>query len=338
MKILSVAVPCYNSQDYMRYCIESLLPGGEDAEILIVDDGSSDDTGNIADEYANKYPSVVKVIHQENGGHGGAINTALMNAAGLYFMVMDSDDWVDVRSYLKVLDTIKKLSKEEIQVDLFISNYVYEKDGKRFKKVVRYDDVLPEGRIFTWDEIKPFKKDQYISMHSAIYRTLLLRDCGLELPKHTFYVDNLFVYLPLVHVKKLYYINEDLYRYLIGRKDQSVNEQVMIRRIDQQIKVNKIMIDQVHLENVENEKLRQYMLNFLEIITVISSFFLILSGTPENLEKKKELWEYIKGKDLQAYKEIRSRTLGRLINLPGRPGRGISLLVYRVSQRLIGFN
>jgi len=139
-------------------------------------------------------------------------------------------------------------------------------------------------------------------------------------------------------VKKLYYINEDLYRYLIGRQDQSVNEQVMIRRIDQQVKVNKIMIDQVNLENVENEKLRQYMLNFLEIITVISSFFLILSGTPENLEKKKELWEYIKGKDLQAYKEIRSGTLGRLINLPGRPGRDISLLVYRVSQRLIGFN
>ena len=80
-------------------------------------------------------------------------------------------------------------------------------------------------------------------MHSVMYRTKLLRECGLELPKHTFYVDNIFVYHPLPHVKYLYYLNVNFYRYFIGRSDQSVNESVMIGRIDQQLKVNRIMID-----------------------------------------------------------------------------------------------
>ena len=102
---------------------------------------------------------------------------------------------------------------------------------------MRYDNVLPQDTIFTWEDIGHFRKGQYLLMHSVIYRTQLLIDCGLELPKHTFYVDNLFVYVPLKHVKNLYYINVDFYRYFIGRQDQSVNERVMIKRIDQQIKV-----------------------------------------------------------------------------------------------------
>ena len=95
MKLLSITVPCYNSQDYMKNCVDSLLEGGNLVEILIVDDGSKDDTAKIADEYAAKYPEIVKAIHQENGGHGEAVNTGLKNATGLYFKVVDSDDWVN---------------------------------------------------------------------------------------------------------------------------------------------------------------------------------------------------------------------------------------------------
>lgn len=94
MKIVSFAIPCYNSEGYMSKCIESLLPGGEDVEIIIVDDGSSDRTAEIADAYAEKYPTIIKAIHQENGGHGCAVNTGLANASGIYFKVVDSDDWV----------------------------------------------------------------------------------------------------------------------------------------------------------------------------------------------------------------------------------------------------
>ena len=95
MKLLSIAIPCYNSEAYMEKCIESLLKGGEDVEILVVNDGSSDRTAEIADAYAEKYPTIIKAVHQENGGHGEAVNAGIRNATGLYFKVVDSDDWVN---------------------------------------------------------------------------------------------------------------------------------------------------------------------------------------------------------------------------------------------------
>ncbi|MEK3868915.1 MULTISPECIES: glycosyltransferase family 2 protein [unclassified Paenibacillus] len=338
MKLLSVVIPCYNSQDYMRYCIESLLPGGERVELLIVNDGSTDRTGQIADEYASRYPGIVKAIHQENGGHGEAVNAGIRHAAGLYFKVVDSDDWVDVRAYLKILETLSALTGEGKHVDMLVSNFVYEKEGKKYRKIMKYDDVLPEGRIFTWDDIQCFRKGQYMLMHSVMYRTQLLRDCRLELPQHTFYVDNLFVYTPLAHVKTLYYVNVDFYRYFIGREGQSVQESVMIRRIDQQIKVNKLMIDQVRLDMIENPNLRRYMFRHLEIVTVVSVILLIRSGTDEHLKKKDELWDYIKNKDIKLYQDLKYGLMGRLINLPGRAGRRISVGAYKISQRLVGFN
>ena len=94
MKLLTVTIPCYNSEDYMEKCIDSLLTGGEEVELIIVDDGSKDKTAEIADRYAEKYPSIVKVIHKENGGHGSAVNAGMENATGLFFKVVDSDDWV----------------------------------------------------------------------------------------------------------------------------------------------------------------------------------------------------------------------------------------------------
>ncbi|WP_416148986.1 glycosyltransferase family 2 protein [Salipaludibacillus sp. HK11] len=338
MKLLSVVIPCYNSQDYMRDCIESLLPGREDVELIIVNDGSVDQTAGIADDYVRKYPEIVKAIHQKNGGHGEAVNTGIRNATGLYFKVVDSDDWVDIRAYLKILDTLRDFVNDASSVDMLITNFVYEKEGAKYKKVMKYDDVLPEDRVFNWDHIKDFRKGQYLMMHSIIYRTQLIKDSGLELPKHTFYVDNLYVYQPLVHVEKIYYLNVDFYRYFIGRKDQSVNESVMIRRIDQQIKVNKLMIEQVELNSVKNLKLQRYMLHQLEIVTVISSILLIRSGTRENIEKKKELMKYIKERDEKLYHNIRYGWMGHLINLPGSFGRSISVGAYKVSQKLVGFN
>ena len=95
----------------MSKCINSLLIAGEEVEIIIVDDGSSDRTAEIADDYAEKYPTIVKVIHQENGGHGQAVNTGIKNATGLYFKVVDSDDWVNQDAYYEVLKTLYELTR-----------------------------------------------------------------------------------------------------------------------------------------------------------------------------------------------------------------------------------
>ena len=128
MKLLTIASPCYNSESYMEKCIESLLPGGSRVEILLVDDGSKDRTAEIADSYAARYPGIVRAIHQENKGHGGAVNTGIANADGFYFKVVDSDDWVDRDAYLTILDTLENLAREGQGVDMMISNFVYAPD------------------------------------------------------------------------------------------------------------------------------------------------------------------------------------------------------------------
>ena len=125
MKLLSVAIPCYNSESYMRHCIESLLPGGDEVEILIVDDGSTKDrTAEIADEYERNYPGICRAIHQENGGHGEAVNAGLRNASGIYFKVVDSDDWVDESAYMEILNTLRRFVYGEKTLDMLVSNFV----------------------------------------------------------------------------------------------------------------------------------------------------------------------------------------------------------------------
>ena len=338
MKILSFAVPCYNSAAYMKNCVESLLVGGEDVEIIIVDDGSSDETAQIADEYERKYPTIIKAVHQENGGHGEAVNTGLAHAAGLYFKVVDSDDWVNEEAYRKILKVLEESIRGPRTLDMLISNYVYEKQGAKKKRVMRYDGCLPTDRFFGWEDVKPLGKSKYLLMHSLIYRTELLRESGLVLPKHTFYVDNLVAFVPFPYVKTMYYLDVNFYRYFIGREDQSVQEDVMIRRIDQQLCVNKLMIDYMVSQKNLPKKLRKYMLNYLTIITTVSSIMLIRSNTEENFEKKVELWKYMKSKDYKVYIQVRCSLLGRLSNLPGKGGRQVSVATYKIAQRIYGFN
>ena len=337
MKLLSIAIPCYNSEAYMEKCIDSLLVGGEDVEILVVDDGSSDRTAEIADAYAEKYPTIVKAIHQENGGHGEAVNAGIRNATGLYFKVVDSDDWVNAEAYAQILKTLEELIRGSETVDLLISNFVYEKQGEKRNRVMQYRHCLPVNEVFGWNKVH-MHKGKYLLMHSMIYRTKLLHDCGLELPKHTFYVDNIFAFEPLVHVKKMYYLDVNFYRYFIGREDQSVNEAVMIKRIDQQLRVNRIMVDVFHRCKCNNHHLRKYMLSYLEIITTISSVMLIRAETQEALDKKKELLEYIREEDRWIYHRLRWGIMGCASNLPGKGGRKTFIAAYKLCQKFYGFN
>jgi len=338
MKLLTVAIPCYNSAEYMNQAIETLLSGGEELDIIIVNDGSVDDTQVIAERYAAKYPSIIRVIKQENGGHGEAVNTGLANAKGLYFKVVDSDDWVNENALKQVMEVLKSLIADGNSPDMFLANYVYEKVSLNKKKVINYRSALPRDRIFTWDDIMYFKQSQNILMHSAIYRTKLLRNCGLQLPKHTFYVDNIFVFQPLPYVKTLYYMDVNLYRYFIGREDQSVNEQVMIRRIDQQIRITKIMLESHDLMQIKSKKLQNYMVKYLSMMMTVSSVYLIKEGSDESLDKKQELWDYLQNHNKKLYKKIRSCILGRSMNLPGKFGRRIVEVGYNISKKIYGFN
>lgn len=338
MKLLTVTIPCYNSEEYMAHAIESSLAGGDDIEILIIDDGSTDNTLKIAKKYEQKYPGIVRAIHKENGGHGSAVNTGLANATGLYFKVLDSDDWFDDASLHKVIQFLQYIVTESISLDMLISNYVYEKPSIHKRKVITYLGAIPRGKFIGWHDVKHFRMSQNLLMHSIIYKTKLLRDCHLHLPEHTFYVDNIYAYTPLPHVKKMYYLNVNLYRYYIGRDDQSVNETVMTKRIDQQIKVTKLMIDSHNLMSIHNKKLRSYMLKYLAMMMIVSSALLVNEGSAENLMKRDELWHYLKNSNKSVYNIITRRKFGLPLQLKSKSGRKIIVWGYHFFNRIYGFN
>ena len=339
-KLITFAVPCYNSAAYMRHCIETLLSAGEQAEIILVDDGSvKDDTPAICDEYAAKYPTIVKAIHQENGGHGEGVNQGIRNATGLYYKVVDSDDWLDTDALKKVLARLTTLVARGTAPDMMICNYVYEHVEDNTTLTVRYTNVFPQNRLFNWTHVGHFRPDQNILMHSVMYRTEVLRKCGMVLPKHTFYVDNIFVYQPLPYVKSMYYMDLDLYRYFIGRADQSVNESIMVKRVDQQLRVTRHMIDCQDLDELKDQKrLHAYMVHYLSVMMAVSDIFLLLDGSDEAKAKRTGLWQYLKDHvSTGVYRAVRYN-LGGLTDLKFPGGDKLTLGVYRQLRKIFKFN
>lgn len=324
MKLISFIIPCYNSEEYMSHAIDTILTGTKSIEIIIVNDGSKDNTLKIAKKYEKKYPNIIKVIDKENGGHGSGVNAGLKVATGKYFKVVDSDDWVDEESLKKVLDILKT-----IDVDMMIVNYVYEKEGKA--KIMDYKGHLPENKIFSWNDIKKFKISEYLLMHSVIYKTSVLKKCHLFLPEHTFYVDNIFVYYPLPYVKTMYYLNVPFYRYFIGRSDQSINESVMISRVDQQIFVTKTMIDFFNPLEIENKNLSEYLIHYLDIMMTVSTILLKLANTKEADQKIKDLWMYLENKNPQVKSKLKVAKLSHLPKVISIPG-------YKIARKVFKFN
>ena len=344
--IITFVIPCYNSEAYMDACVQSIIGSGHhsadevrDIEIIIVDDGSSDGTAAKADKWEADHPGVVRAIHQENAGHGGAVMAGLRAARGTYFKVVDSDDWLDHTARNILLAKLRSFVASGQLIDMVVCNYVYEHVLTGTAKVIRYRGALPMNKVLTWDEIGNFSWGQNILMHAVVYRTQVLRDSGLDLPKHTFYVDNIFVYQPLPFVSTLYYLPVDLYRYFIGREDQSVNEPVMLGRLDQQMRITKIMTDAYVLpQDVPSKKLAKYMFGYLCLIITASSVFAALRGDPEALEMREQMWRDIYAHDEKMAKRISRHPLVLAANGKSTAGRKFAVAGYRLAQKLYHFN
>lgn len=337
MKLLTITIPCYNSQDYMEKSICSALTGGDRVEIIIVDDGSSDNTLQIAKRYEEKFPNIVRVIHQENGGHGEAVNTGIKNATGLYFKVVDSDDCLGRKALEKVLKLLEEMVAKDAGLDMLVSNFMYDKQGARHKKIMRYRSAMTPGKMLGWEDIH-FGRTQYLLMHSVIYRTKILRECGMELPKHTFYVDNIYVFQPLPYVKNIYYLDVCLYKYFIGRDDQSVHESVMIKRLDQQYRVTKLMLEIYNSSPKDQKNANDAMIHYFDMMMCVSSILSIREGSEERLKDKEKLWKQLEETNPELYGIVRNSLLGRTMNLPGKFGRKCSVVGYKVVNKFFGFN
>lgn len=339
MKLISFAIPSYNSEGYLHHAVDTILSGGEDVEIIIVNDGSKDGTAAVADAYAEKYPTIVKAIHKPNGGHGSGVNRGLKEATGLYYKVVDSDDWVDEKALSELLVTIKRHVSKGIEADLYITNFVYDHAQDNTTKCRSWRKKFPVGRIFGWEEVKPFIGSQTLLMHNLMYKTELLRQSGTELPEHTFYVDNLFAYQPLPHMKKLFYLDVDLYHYFIGRDDQSVNMRNFVNRYDQQIRVMNRMLEAYTYEEMMAmvPGLRRYMLQDLSAIMMNTLLFCCAGGNEDvRKEAYQKMWDDLKARDPELFNYLYYRSIPAITTWMPWKMRGATLLFgYKVLCKML---
>lgn len=320
-KLITFAVPSYNSEKYLSKCVDSLLNAGEEAEILIINDGSNDQTGAIADRYEQRYPHIVRAVHKENGGHGSGVNRGLEEASGLYYKVVDSDDWLDEQALRVLMDTLRSHVAAPTLPDLYIVNFVYDHVADGTKYVSRYAKNFPIDAFFGWEDIKPLRLWKVLIMHSLIYRTKKLRECGLRLPEHTFYVDNIYAYQPLPYMRKLYYLDIDLYHYFIGRADQSVTIENIVGRYRQQISVMREMLKAHSSAELKkcSRPLRKYAYHALMAIMMNTTFFTTAKDSQERREDLRALWSELKDRDKPLYRKLRFGTMYALLDpLPWR--------------------
>ena len=336
MKLLTVTVPCYNSQDYMEKCVDSLLAGGDRVEIIIIDDGSKDNTGSIADRYAQAYPQIVRVIHQENGGHGEGINQGLRHATGTYFKVVDSDDCVsgDFGAFLDKLEECERQGG----VDLMVTNYYYTHADGIGDRSINYSNVLPEDRLFTWKDTGRFRIHQLITIHSATFRTEAMRKWDQALPKHIFYEDNLMICLTLPHVLRMYYMNADLYRYTIGREGQSVQKDIIKRRYSHQVLVSGRCFTACHLDELKEPRQKRYMKHELFMMFAIAITTARLNKSAESDGALENMWKECRAFDEKWANYFRNRTPLWFLCLPGKFGQNFSCFIYLLANKIVRFN
>lgn len=346
MPILTVVVPAYNAEAYLHRALAPFTHVSEGAarhgiEVIVVDDGSADGTARIAGEYARRHPHLFHVVSQANAGHGGAINTGIAQATGTYLKVLDADDWLDTTALEELLTTLATLHAAG-GVDAVFTDYVHDRVGKT-NRISRFDSVFPAGRVFGWDETERFNKRQYLMMHAIVYRTEVVRASGLALPEHTFYVDNLYVVVPLALVRRMYYLPVELYHYFIGRADQSVNAEVMLRRVDQQLRVNRLALRALPApasvtSGAMPAPLAAALMHYVGAICVVTSATLARGGEPAHLAARQEFWQDVKAESPWIYAMLRRSMLGAGSNLPGQAGRRVTSLAYHVARRVVGFS
>lgn len=239
-KTLTVLIPVYNTEIYLRRCLDSILIKEvlKDIEVLIVSDGSKDDSVNIAKEYEKNYPGTVRLIEKENGGHGSTINIGIKQATGKYFKVVDSDDWVNCLDFVRFVQRLKKEDSDCVVTD-YKQLHVY--NQREFSYGF---EGLKDGVVYNFDEFDlSLLKGEYFVMACSTYKLEILKKSNINLLEKTFYVDMQYNVESILSVETFTYYNLNIYRYYIGRRDQSVNITSFVRNKLHHEKVMKHLID-----------------------------------------------------------------------------------------------
>lgn len=231
-KILTIVIPTYNMQDYLRRCLDSLIVPEEQMkqlEVLVVNDGSKDNSSAIAHEYQEKYPDTIRVIDKENGNYGSCVNRGLKEATGKYIKVLDADDWFDKNTFALYLEKLNG-----IEADLIITDYNFVSIESQ-KNPVCYH--FPTNKVLSFGEICASDEFVALEMHAVTYLRENLISMHYHQTEGISYTDQEWMFEPMAMVNRVVYMPLNIYQYLLGREGQTVTLEARIKNISQVISI-----------------------------------------------------------------------------------------------------
>lgn len=285
---------------YLRYCLDSLLikENFEALEVLVINDGSKDSSSAIAHEYADRFPTVFRVIDKENGNYGSCINRGLKEATGKYIKVLDADDSFDTVHFEEFVSYLLG-----VDADLVLSDFAIVNESREITKYHRYE--FEEGKELLMDDVCSMPSFTDMEMHAVTYRRQLLVDQGYRQTEGISYTDQQWIFIPMLKVQRVYAFNKHVYKYLIGREGQTVSSSVRQKSVEHMMQCIYGMIDVYNKHNYEmSEPIRKYFHARLKpvIKDIYIDIFVHYSTRGKNILKSFD--SKIKEKNIEIYRLV----------------------------------
>lgn len=311
-KILSIAVPSYNVENYLEKALLSYADQrfNEKLEVIIVNDGSTDRTAEIAERFVREYPQIFRLVNKENGGHGSAVNAGLDHATGKYFRIVDGDDWIHTDNMVLLLEKLQEIDtdlvvdeKREVHMvtgqtrHFPIPNYVEKEIPSLFEEICTREDI-----------------GSYIMIHTLSVRTELLRQADIHLLEHVFYVDYEYIVKATCLGKTITFLGLEIYQYLVGNVNQSVSSQNYVKRYSHHDAVAKELLR--FAENAAyTGRRREYLVRKVDLI-IHSHYKIALifdTDRKRGAARAREFRKYLKAQYPQYERDTRRRYYQALI-------------------------
>ena len=339
MKLLTIVIPAYNSEAYIARCLDSLLVGLDDKlDVIVVNDGSTDNTSKIAHEYSDKY-KFIRVIDKENGGHGSAFNVAIKEAKGLYFKILDSDDALDRDGLFNLIFYIEKHNQEKNLPDIYFTDYYSVSDSNHNNKVLNSvkKKVKKLNIVAPYSNMKKIHPPHYLMLHMVYIKTSMLRDNDVSLLEHCFYEDNQLLFIALNYSNTFCYLEKAIYLYTVGRADQSISVSKMAKNYQHQHRVITACYSAFSYETIKSydRYKRRTILYFFYILAFLSLFYSHLDSDKQKKKDYRALLKCFKMKDIAFYKKVYHRSP---ITLLGMMPHRIKIIFVKTSYSLFSKN
>ena len=285
MKTLTITVPSYNVSKYLPEILPTFLQPEiiDDIEILIVNDGSKDDTAEVAQRYCSMYPDSLFLVNKENGGHGSTINKGIELATGRYFRVVDGDDWVDPEAFKAYVNALKAMDSDLVLTPF---NRVYENDGTSEVKGFK---GLKAGQEYFFDDIITNLCGNY-AIHSTTFKMEILKKIP-PISENCFYVDQEYICYAIPFIETVAFVDETVYQYRLGSAGQSMNKKNMIknRNMHRHVTMNIInLYESADVSEAKKNLLRDRALGLID--TQMNIFF----SMDTSREVKEEIRSFIR--------------------------------------------